>query len=396
MTEQSKLRRGIAVALTAAVLLPVEGYLAVASSAVNTVSAMRASALLTNKDPQTTRGIRGLPATTIAAAITAKPIDQRLVNVAMIHDVQIVGQQRIAPWIHALGRLGWRDTPTLQNRLYVSAMRANVAEILDISDALLRRRQLMDQIIPVLATVETDQTLRKDFVRRLSGSLNWRGPYLLATDALKTPAQLEARYEILRAIQRNGAKLDRGEIAPNVGALDRAGRPDLGFALWKNGRSDVAAPLNDPSFTEASANFQAGTDTVPYQWQLKSGQGYSASAYVEHGRGSLDIEWNGRGVPIFAEQRTSATPGRYVLDVAVSAENIADLSALNFSLVCGGDVTRFQSDPRNPKRFATDGVVACGYPVLQIAGDIQAAATPRHIAIDRLVLRRVGTANEGA
>ncbi|MES3154814.1 hypothetical protein [Sphingomonas faeni] len=396
MTEQSKLRRGIAVALTAAVLLPVEGYLAVASSAVNTVSAMRASALLTNKDPQTMRGIRGLPQGTVDAAIAAKPVDQRIVNVAMIRDVQTAGASRIAPWIDAVTRLGWRDTPALQNRLYVSATRANVADILDVSDALLRRRQLMDQIIPVLATVETDPSLRKDFVRRLSSKVNWGGLYLQSTGALKTPAQFQARYEVMMAMQQRGLRLDSGVLIPNVDALDRADLPALAFELWKSRRPGITSPLNDVSFVQAATNFQSGTDTVPYEWQMKSGQGYNASAYVEHGRGSLDIEWNGRGVPVFAEQRTSATPGRYALDVGTSAENVGDLSALNFTLVCAEDATPLVQDARNPKRFATSGAVPCAYPVLRIAGDIQAAATPRHIAIDRLVLRRVGTANEGA
>lgn len=394
------LRRWIAVATTMFVMLPILVYAALAATATASVAAARSGALLADGDADRRAVLRALPQDRIDAALTARPLDQRLVNVAMARDVdrRSAGRQTqriapgiapgIAPWIVVVSRLGWRDTTALQNMLYVAAAREDVPAAFDITDALLRRRQLSDQIVPALSAVEAEAPSRELLVTRLAGQPSWRGLYLTATAHLRTPAQFAGRYELLRALRRRGSPAMRSEATRNVQAFEQAGFHALGFALWRSVRPGVTRPLDDTGFARAGEDTRLGEDDpVAYQWQFSSGEGYRADAIAAEGRATLDIDWNGRGVPVFAQQRTSAAPGRYAIEVGMQTTDLADLAALDFRLVCDAATIPLRQDARVPRRFVTEGPVPCAYPMLQIAGGIQSAVTPRHLSIRSVSLR---------
>lgn len=334
--------------------------------------------------------LRALEPNRLRTAITAKPLSQRIVNIAMVSSVDRQGETRLRPWIATLSQLGWRDTVSVQNMIYVAAVNGDIAAVLDLSDALLRRRQMIDQMIPVLSVAETDPQARAAFVDRLIARPAWRNTYLTSTGHLQTAEQLRARYQILRELRRRGSPPSWSEAAQNIRALEYAGLYDLGFALWRSARPGVSRPLNDTHFLQASESFRLGEDPVPYQWQIPVGAGFSADAVSENGRSTLEINWNGRGVPMFAQQRTSAEPGRYVLEVNVSPTDVADLRAINFRFVCTRTNTAiaFQRDMREPTRFVTEQALPCAYPVLQIAGSIQAGATPHQLSLQSVTLRK--------
>lgn len=450
MIEPSRLRRSVASVLAAAVLLPVVAYLANASSAVMIVRGERDGALLAAPVPAT--GLSALPAptgkagynsastdpvsvakpqlttisdTVMRRAIVARPLDQGLVNVAMVRDIQghaarqvdgrntgqvgghvvvqgptvngratpgytvpALNDARLTRWMPVVGRLGWRDTPAQLNRLYVAAAAGNIATILDVSEALLRRQQLMDRITPVLAIVETDPKIGADLVRRLQSRPAWRAAYLETTDTLLRRDQLVARYGILRELMRRGDHLSKSELTANVIALDRGKLPDLGFSLWKTVHRDVGVPLNDPYFQRAAANSAEAATTVPYDWQLLTGEGFSTDAFVDNGRSALEIKWNGRGVPVFVRQRTSAIAGRrYVLEISVDRENIPNLSAAQFRLMCDDAAILLRQEGGVPTRLVTVQPLPCAYPVLEIVGDVQSSSVPRTLLLHSLHMR---------
>jgi hypothetical protein len=430
-------------------MLPVVAYLASASSAVTIVRGERDGALLAvplsgssvnpvspgnaDTDPASTRPasvtaprLAPIPDATMRRALAARPLDQGIVNVAMVREIQahaagnangqgagatsqravvqgpvVNGQAtsgytiparddaRLAAWMPVVAQLGWRDTATQFNRLYVAAAGADIATILDVSEALLRRQQLMDRITPVLAIVETDPKISLDLVRRLQNRPAWRGAYLESTTILTRRDQLVARYGILRELMRRGGRLTKSEVAANVIALDRGKSPELGFALWKAVHPDVVVPLNDPDFQRAAANSADDVISVPYDWQLLTGEGFSTDAFVEDGRSALEIKWNGRGVPVFVRQRTSARRGRYLLDIVLDPENIADLSAVQFRLMCDDTAIALRQDGKVPTRLATVQPVPCAYPVFEIVGDVQPSSTPRALLLHSLHLRPI-------
>lgn len=396
-TEAGGYRRWIAATATALVTVSVAGYAAVAATATATVIAARPGALLADHDAESHVGLRRLHQVQINTALASRPLDQRLANVAMARVADRQGEGRITPWIAAVSRLGWRDTPALQNMMYVAATRNDIPAVFNIGDALLRRRQLTDQMIPVLSMLESDPASRDILVERLASRVSWRGLYLSSTVHLRTPAQLRARYALLRALQRRGSPIASSEATPTSRAFEQANLHDLGFALWRAVRPGLTRPLDDTRFAAASESFRLGKeDPVAYQWQIPNGEGFRADAVTEDGRTMLDIDWNGRGVPVFAQQRSSASPGRYALDIRVPSANVVDLAAFDFRMVCDTATVSFRQDAQRPQRFVTEATVPCAYPMFQIAGNIQSAATPRHLSIRSLALRALpGTREPG-
>lgn len=387
-------RRGAVAALTAAILLSVAIYAYVAATAVMEVRAMRAGALLGDLRSKQAARLDMLSDPTVRRAIAAEPMDGAIVNVAMARDVRQHGNGRTENWLAILARLGWRDTPSLQNRLYAVASAGNMDRVLDISDALMRRQKLLDQVILVLSMAEADPVLHGPLIDRLAENPPWRAAYLSAVAHLKERSQLIARFDLLRQLRRRHVRLDKDEVIPSILALDRADLPQYGFALWQRIQPGVARPLDDPDFARAGRSDQDGHNPVPYEWQTMSGEGFSAAAVRDGAQTTLSIDWNGRGVPLFAQQRTSATPGFYALDVQAPAEEKADLSALVFRLVCDSTTSTFAPVAGDITHLRTITPVACSYPVLQIAGDIQPSPMAHLVTINRLFLYPVGAATK--
>lgn len=384
--------RGITAALTAAVLLIVAGYAGIAASAATQMRAARAGALIGDLHSEQSARLDALSDATVRHGIAGDPLDGRLINVAFARDARQHGQGRAAAWLPTIVQLGWRDTASLQNRLYFAAKASDMPRILDTSDALMRRQQMMDQVIPVLSMVEADPTLHGALVDRLAANPPWRAAYLSAIAHLKERSQLIARFELLQQLQRRHVRLGRNEVVPSLVALDRADLPQYGFALWQRIQPGVARPLDDPQFARAGRNDQAGHDPVPYEWQTMSGEGFRAEAVRDGTQTTLSIDWNGRGVPVFAQQRTSATSGLYALDLEVPPEEKADLPALVFRLVCGETTIAFVPAAENLTHLRTIRAIPCSYPVLQIAGDIQSSVAAHQVTINRLTMRPLGTA----
>jgi len=418
MTEPSHLRRGIASVLAAAVVLPVTVYLAKASTAVTLVRAQRNSAVITPSIPGTSApGMSTsvaakealkpqdgpLSEAVIRQAIAARPLDQGIANVAMVRAVRGQAAQaspvfpangtaekaRLDMWMPVVSRLGWRDTAAQINRLYDAAGAGDIVTVMDASEALLRRQQGVDQITPVLAIVETDPQISLELIARLQRKPGWRAAYLDTTNVLVRPDQRIARYKILRELVRRGDRLGDDEVVTNVTALERGALPNLGFALYKAARRGVTSPLNDPNFRRAATNSAGDVAIVPYEWQLLTGEGFSTDAFVENGQSSLEIKWSGRGVPVFARQRTSAVPGRYALEIAAEPQTLANLGAIQFRLICDDIVIRFRQNGSSRTRLSTLQPVPCAYPVLEIAGEVQSSSVPRTVALHALRLRPV-------
>lgn len=393
-TVASKPRRAITAGVAGAVLLAVTAYAAVAETALNKVLAVRSGALLGNLKAEPAAQLDRLSDETVRTAIVGAPLDQRVFNVAMVRDVKHHGRARTPAWLAALSRMGWRDTATLQNRIYAALMRTDLSSILDISDALLRRQQLSDQITQVVLLLEAEPTLRPQLVDRLAGRPSWRGFYLATTIGyLKTPEQLSSRVLLMDGLALRGP-LDKDEVVPSINALDRANLPRQAFALWQRVQPGVTRPLDDGRFDRASRSYDAGYDSVPFQWQMMTGDGFSADVIRDGAHAALTIDWSGRGVPVFAQQRTSAGPGRYALNLDVPAKEKVDLPALSFKLVCGDAATPFVAAAGDPTRLRTATEVPCAFPMLQIVGDVQSSAAAHQVTINHIVMHRLNAGAE--
>lgn len=386
-----RLRKGVSAALVAAALLPVANYLVNRSPAINRVQAAQSAALLyaAINTPASVAPVKALSDTVMRQAVAARPLNPALINTAMVRDVVTHGEAAADRWIAPLSRLGWRNTAALQNRLFIAAVRSDQRQVLDLCDALMRRRQIQDTLIPLLNTVELDPTLRQDFVKRLANTPIWRPLYFYASSGLKTPEQLRARYDVLQMLRRQGVQVDTTLVRSSVQAMIDNGMPELGFALWRQVKPGITTPLNDSGFLQASA---AKTGDSPFGWETATGDGFDVDTYREGQKAVLAVQWNGRGVPMLARQRTSAFPGHYALNVDVSPEKIRDLTAFRFSLLCGKVATELQQDPQHPTRFVTREMVSCSFPIFEMLGDIDAQNAPRSVDFRHFTLTRISSA----
>ncbi len=386
-----QLHKRVSATLIAVVLLSVAGYLIKSSAAIETVRAAQSSASLyaAINTPTDVAPVKALSETVIRQAVAARPLNPGFVNVAMVHDVVTHGEAAADRWITPLSRLGWRNTAALQNRLFVAAVRSDTKQVLDLCDALMRRLQIQDTLIPLLNTVELDPMLRKEFVKRLANAPGWRPLYFYASSGLKKPDQLRARYSILQMLRQQGVQVDATLVRSSVQAMIDNGMPELGFALWRQVQSGVTTPLNDSGFLQASAG---KTGDSPFGWETATGDGFDVDTYREGAKAVLAVQWNGRGVPMLAWQRTSALAGSYALDVDVSPEKIRDLNAFRFRLLCGKVATELQQDPQRSTRFITREKVSCSFPVFEVSGDIAAQNAPRSVEFRRFTLTRMASA----
>ena len=311
--------------------------------------------------------------TTIERAIAADPLDQSLVNTAMMQLGRPSPTQLPSPaWFVTLSQYGWRSTAALQNLIYYHATRQEIGPILDVADALFRREKLPEQATAVFTLAESDPRLRTDVVRRLRAHPSWRRRFLLGSNILTNPAVIEGRYQTLRALQRSGDPLPEQEMTALLPVLIRVDRAPDAFALWSYGRTDHTRPLNDPYFLQAAATAGQDDTAKPFNWRFYAGDNFDVTT---NGRGSpgIKIHWEGKGVPVFAAQQTSGPSGGYRLQVSFNESDIMHAKVLGYRMMCGAvrvDFSYVGSPDPSHTDWRTIRSVPCAFPKLEIFGSL--------------------------
>lgn len=323
-------------------------------------------------------------------AVAYDPMNQRLVNTAML----AMSRGRPGPpdstWFAMLARLGWRDTPSRQNLLIRHVQQGEIVATLDDIDGLLRRDQLIDQISPVLLTAESDPVWRIQIIERLRQRPSWRFGYLQRGSLIDDPVLLAARADTIRTLQRLGDDVAVGEIAPILPRLLAADLGAQAFAIWQAREPSIARPVADPGF--AGLALERQPSTVPFHWQLTNGSDYGVdveSRPAPH----LTLSWNGAGAPIFATQHISESAGHYAV-IFTTLEPGSGLSdMIGVRAVCGSEIIDFvHSRQLSPTRIAYAGerAVPCSYPRLELFGrSARSGPRDRRVAISHVAIANV-------
>lgn len=330
----------------------------------------------------------------IDRAIVATPLRQALLNLAVIGG----GHSKDSRWIAVLRRQGWRSSPALQTIMTYLAERNDLPGALDVLDSLLRRGQAFAEGSKAVQTMEMLSDGQPLVVGLLARHPPWRHDYLVMAGDLKTAAAASGRYQVLTALQRRGDRLSRDEVAPLLPVLIRTGQPSAAWALWQTlvGVGHTTSPLDDMRFRKLTAvSLNDEEMSVPFEWQITTGQGFSVEPYSDKGGTRLGISWDGRGVPVFASQRTSepVPSSRYRLSVATPDAPAIIASLLEFRLRCdNGSVTSF--DIAGPAtngilRYQTATPVTCTFPLFEIAGRLQGTGSAHSIDLSEVMLTRI-------
>ena len=197
----------------------------------------------------------------------------------------------------------------------------------------------------------------------------------------------------MRAIQRSGAKLERNEVAPFLTRLIIIDRSEQAFDLWAAQGAGISTPLNDIDFASAARPVPADVLPIPFEWQLKSGNGYVVDAGRDDHGSFMSIDWSGRGTPSFASQRTTARAGLYRLVVTGDLPISPIVNRIGFRLLCknGGKFEYNLSDAgaKGQKRLVGIGRVTCDFPELELYGLIQTGTSAASVVLRSVRLERM-------
>ncbi|WP_017672083.1 hypothetical protein [Blastomonas sp. AAP53] len=310
----------------------------------------------------------------VRAALAAKPLNAALVNVGIYSQAL----NRGAPFrlrdedVALLKSLGWRHTPTLQNLTVAAIERQDVGNLVDISDALLRRGQLVREAMQLLNAAEVFPKGRQIILQKLALDPVWRTGYLKATEDLKEPRQADARAKLFAMIAKTPDPPTIEEIGPTLNLLVSQGKAPVAYQLWTTSQNVRPAMIQDTEFAAAYSKNGDDQTTLPFEWTFFSGSGFWAEiVQVNPKRQELMIHWDGRGVPVFASQHLWLPKGMRALVMEGRDLNEATLSRFGFSLRCPqGDVRLARSSPTQPNKvvYTLPQGITCRSPALVLNG----------------------------
>jgi hypothetical protein len=276
----------------------------------------------------------------------------------------------------ALAGQGWQSTPAQQNLLMVAAVRADVKTLVERADALLRRQRLEPESRELLYYFERQPDARGYLLTALGRHPIWRDFFLQDPRGMQTPDRLMARSLTIGAMQRRGMKLDRDELAPLLSRLVEGGRADRAYALWTAAEppiKNVGGFIRDGNFAQAAARAgQEDLPAYPFDWKMNGGRGYGASISGAAGSSELQIRWDGRGVPVFAQQTLRVEPGHYILKLEGLDAKPTTLNFVGVSATCGNKVVPFEPVMELNREagvtLRTADAIPCRFPDLRITG----------------------------
>lgn len=331
--------------------------------------------------------------TDLATAFSKDPLNQNLVNAGLALKSDELSADERALWITVIGKMGWRSTAASQTLVNEAIKTQDLTNVTTIADALLRRQKLFEETVKLMNLLEAEPSTWRGVYSRLKADVPWRVNYLQYAGKIKQPAVVEGRIRTLRALQAGGDRLTRQELAPSIAMLVGTGRLKEAEQIWRANEKVPPIALHDQNFRIAVG---AGSNTdfsFPFEWQFFSGAGFSAYPSEDGLNGvTVVIQWDGRGVPVFMSQLTSATPGnhRFSFKVDGDAQKFANKIGVRFR--CGNEVIRLRNSIKlNSQTVIAETItpITCEFPWVDIFGQIQDRGAAVELAFNRVMLNRI-------
>lgn len=329
----------------------------------------------------------------LATAFAKDPLNQNLVNAGLALQSGALSEDERAKWITVIGKMGWRSTAASQTLINEAMKTQDLRKITAIADALLRRQKLFEQTVNLMNLLEAEPSTWEGVYNRLNANAPWRVDYLQYAGVIKQPAVIEGRIRTLRALQKGGNRLTRQELAPSIAMLVSADKLKDAEQIWRaNGRMPPT-DLHDGDFSTAVS---VGSDTnfsFPFEWQFYSGTGFSAYPSEDGLNGAtVAIQWDGRGLPLFMSQLTSATPGNYRFSFKVDGDAQKFASKIGVRFRCGSEIIRMRNSVKPNSQIVmaeTITPITCEFPWVDIFGQIQERSAAVELAFNRVMLARI-------
>jgi len=328
----------------------------------------------------------------VVTALAINPLSQSTLNALLVERVRAAARAMNKDEANLLLRLGWRDEVSLRNVGEVYADGSDLPKLLNVFDALLRRATPSGgPVIDILTFMETKPAFQAALVNKLAQDPPWRSAFLrLTANQLDTREATLDRLRTYHALARTRRPPNDIETAAVLPALHAQGFGAEAFDLWqdvrrRNGQPLLTRPLADPDFSRAARLQEAQGIVTVYDWTVEHGDGFGVG-FGSDSKG-LMLEWDGRGVPVFARQRSSALPGTYRLAVTTDAEAEGE-AAIGYRLVCPEGVAELRPAgiSGRTRLYRTDERVDCGFPMFEIFGRPQNRPRDVRILLNRMML----------
>ena len=340
-------------------------------SALNLLSRIDADAAAV---PAMSRGERLLH-----LALRAEPFNAKVVNAAVVR--RAYEAKSLTFMRHSFGsltKLGWRDTVSLQNRIFLASKFGDVKSIADAADALMRRNVLKAEAMALMNVIELSPSGRRVVEAKLAGRPIWLGYYMAGVYSFQTEPQFSARLATVNGLLDRRLDFSLDEISPLIDCLTKKGDLPNAYAIWLRFRRARPALLNDPTFELAYASQRHNAPILPFEWKTFSGVGFSTSFIDVDGGLALEINWDKKGVPTFVSQQLviQDRSGPLTLTVAGRPDELRDMSSLLFRLQCPGQTVAFdrvergleKSGSENSMELVATAGIPCRHPVVEIIG----------------------------
>jgi hypothetical protein len=316
----------------------------------------------------------GLSDKQLRQAVRAAPLDQVVVNAAMVSSIAQAPTRDAKPWLRVVGSLGWRDPTTQQNIIAAAIQREDVPAIVNSADALLRVGALFREAAAVMNLAEADPQTWSRVFALLRSNVSWRHAYLGQASGAMLPAVLDGRIKTITMLQQNGDRPNRDQVRPLVAALSAAGRGAEADRIWRDYTGDHANLLHDVRFERALAQADQPLTPLTFDWSFDLEAGYTTDiAPTGLGGSIVSLQWDGRGIPVFFSQQTSAVPGDYTLRIRVDGDTQIFGERVGFRLRCGPETVEFVPTNRPGSVelvLQTVKSVACSLPTLEAYGRV--------------------------
>ncbi len=313
-------------------------------------------------------------------ALRAKPLNQAVANAAMVTSMARSSAIDKAAWLGVVASLGWRNVTAQQNVIAAAIQRDDVPSIVSSTDALLRMEKLPEEATVFMNLAEAYPETWPRVLSLLKSNVSWRHSYLGQANPSMPPAFLDGRIRTVVALQNAGDRPDRQQVRPLVAALATVGRFADSSRVWRTYIGDNENVLFDVRFERALAQIDQPLTPLSFDWSLNLGAGYTSDVTSDGLGGSvLSVRWDGRGVPVFFSQQTSAAPGNYVLRARIEGDTQLFNERIGFRLRCGETLVPFESIRSSGSvelTFVTSQPVKCSFPFLEAYGRIGKSVRP--------------------
>ena len=335
---------------------------------------------------------------TIQRELLSNPLDPNLLHGFIAYRVSRHGAANLnESERRALESLGWQSTIVQTDLIQDAIARADEAVVLTRIDGLLRRGKSTQPLVDLLVQIEqTGSGARDKLVTMLSNEPSWRRDFLLAPSGMTGNAAVIARFETLDLMAVRRLPPSREEVAPIVNSLLVLGDSVRAEILWRKFQKigqGAPAPY-DSDFRRLAANTADGQyQAMAYEWQPGEGMGYSAQASsVSDGNSVLRLRWDGRGAPVFIQQKLIIPRGRFAVTVTGSLLERAAIQRLGFVFYCKGLTPvfydRLSQGPDGEHVFTGDEVVGCDNPELRLVGNSELDTSSVELELNSIFVRR--------